>query len=696
MLDSSRCSSLSGRCPSHRLRGTLVRMVLLGLIAAGSTRSALAQHQFAPRSAVPLLNAAQRQQRQGSIIQIQQTDPDESMEKPNPHVWKMPKPEYKLDVIENRSQLIVARSRIVRTDVANPAIAIVVQYSPTEIAFLGLSQGSTTIALWFEGDPDPTIYVVTTIRDPALDEQRKIDYGNLERKLRDLFPNSRVELIPLSYKIIVKGQARDTEEAAQILQIVRGEFINQNGGLGGPQPFVGGTGGFADDFNQNDLNSGYIVNMLEVPGDHQVMLRVRIAELNRSQLRRMGVDWSVLFNGGQHLLSGGIGGVPSTLTGFFNNGEINVFIDWLASNGTISVLAEPVLTVMSGEQANFLSGGEFAVPTIVGISGAQGQTTYFRGFGTSLLVTPTVVDRDLIKLRIIPEFSQINTGNSVGGVPGVDARRITTTVQLREGQTIVLGGLLSRQTSTEVTRIPFLGELPIIGSKLFAGKRSTEDQSELLILVSPEIVRPMDADEVPPMPNYYVTHPDDFDLYHLGRTEGNPDTEVYQVPPYGRGAGHAVPVGYRLFNPAPASPMYSPVPTGGVGGGQMIQQTGGLAPAQGVPGGYPVQAPQLQPQMGATQGMMQAPQAMPLQSAPQGYPPSGYPPTGVQPAGYNVPVAPTQPQQRGSFRVPIQQPQQQMQLQPQTPAAPRQKIWDRFRRQPEPSRQTPYYGNRYQ
>lgn len=536
-----------------------------------------------------LLNSA-APVRGNAILQVQQTDPDEALEKPNPHVWKMPEPEYKMDVIQNRSQLIMTRSRIVRTDVANPSIALVVQYSPTELAILGLDLGSTTIALWFEGDPNPTIYVVTTIRDPALDEQRKIDYGNLERKLTDLFPNSFVQLIPLSYKIIVKGQARNTEEAAQILQIVRGEFINQYGGLGGPQPLAGaggniGNNDFAGDIDANDRFSDYIVNMLEVPGDYQVMLRVRIAELNRSQLRRMGVDWSMLFNNGRNFLTGGIGGAGATLTGIFESGDIQLFINWLASNGTVSVLAEPVLTVMSGEQASFLAGGEFAVPTIVGISGAAGQTTFFRGFGTSLFVTPTVVERDLVKLRIIPEFSQVNQGNAVGGIPGVDSRRVQTTVQLREGQTIVLGGLLSRQIGTEVTRIPLLGELPYVGAKLFSGKRSTEDQTELLILVSPEIIRPMDADEVPPMPNYYVTHPDDIDLYHLARTEGNPDTEVYQVPPFGHGSGHAVPVGYRLHNPAPASPMYAPVPTGAFGGGQPAMPNTTWNGQQGMPYG---------------------------------------------------------------------------------------------------------------
>lgn len=561
---------------SHQWQVALIA-VLCGLLVC--VAPAYSQHNLR-RSVSP--GTAPFSFRPTALLQLQQ-QPGDSVGKINPHIRKMPVPEYKLEVIENRSQLIVTNSRIVRTDVANPEITTIVQYSPTEIALIGLERGATNVALWFEGSEDPTIYLVSTIRDPSIEEQQRLDYGILERKISKLFPNSRVFLIPFSSKIVVKGQARDSEEAAQIIQLVRGEVINQLGGLTGPQP-AGGDAGLGN-IDSSDLNSDAIINLLEIPGEHQVMLRVRIAELNRSQLRRMGVDWSVLFNNGQQFLGAGVNGVPPALTGIFEDGDIEVFVNWLASNGTVSVLAEPVLTVMSGHSASFLSGGEFAVPTVVGIGGAQGQTTTFRGFGTSLQVTPTIVDRDLIRLRIVPEFSQINAGNTVGGIPGVDSRRVTTTVQLREGQTIVLGGLLGRQTTTEVTRIPLLGELPIIGSKLFNGKEASEGQTELLILVSPEIVRPMDAEEVPPVPNYYVTSPDDIDLYEYARTEGNPDTQIYQLPPYGHGTGHAVPVGYRLYAPPPTSGMLPPA-------GNYPQQT---MPAYGSPPGGQSMPMRMQP-----------------------------------------------------------------------------------------------------
>lgn len=499
----------------------------------------------------------------------------EDLEKPLPRqIESMPTASEKLEVIHRRSQLVVTRQRVMRFAIADPSVIDIVQYSPTELSIVGLELGSTNLLYWFEGEVEPLIYEVTVVPDPALEEQRRIDYGRLERKLAILFPNSKVYLIPLSGKIVVKGQARDGEEAARILQIVRGEIINQQGRLGGPQPVatpdqVAAGLGLTDAF---DVASSNIVNMLEVPGEYQVMLRVRIAELSRSQLRRFGLDLAGLINNGRHAVASTLGGAGGALTGILENGEVSVLLDWLESNGTAKILSEPTLTVLSGHAASFLSGAEFAVPTIVGVGGAQGQTTTFRGFGTSIIVTPTVIDRDLIRMRIVPEFSEANQSLSVAGIPGLNSRRVQTTVELREGQTIAIAGLISHQSAVEITRIPFLGELPVIGPKLFNAKRASQDETELLVLVSPELVRPMDADEVPPVPGYEVTHPNCWELYSAAMTEGAPDTGYYQVPPLGSDSNYGINVPYRLYNPVPASPQYAPVPTNTFGAVPADQQ----------------------------------------------------------------------------------------------------------------------------
>ncbi|MFO1019102.1 MAG: pilus assembly protein N-terminal domain-containing protein [Planctomycetales bacterium] len=507
----------------------------------------------------------------------------------HPEVASMPGVNSEISVIQHRSQLIVTRSRIVQIAVADPSIIDVVQHSPTEISTLGQSIGSTTLTIWFEKNPEPLIYLVKTVRDSSLDDQSRIDYGRLERKLALLFPNSKVYLIPLSGKIVVKGQARDSVEAANILQIIRGEVINQTGGLYGPGNFQQvGAAYAAGRGTAGDLASSNIINMLQIPGDFQIMLRVVIAELKRSDLRNMAADIAVSINGGENIFASALGGAPGTISAILSGGDAAILINAIHTNQSSKILAEPSVVTLSGHDATILSGGEFAVPTIVGIQGASGQQTVFRGFGVSLVVTPVITDKDNIRMRIRPEFSELNQGiQSANGTPGLNTRRVDTTVELREGQTIVLGGLFSNQSLTSNSRIPYLSAIPLIGPALFANKKSNQDETELLILVTPEIVRPLEPDEVPPVPGFEVTVPDDNNLYLRGMTQGPNDSNVYQLAPYGHGSGTGIPVGHGQVNPAPSSPGYAPI------GSQNVAPPQNMAPPMTDPSSaYPALPPQ--------------------------------------------------------------------------------------------------------
>ena len=246
--------------------------------------------------------------------------------------------------------------------------------------------------------------------------------------------------------------------------------------------------------------------------------------------------------------------------GVFEQGEIGVFLDYLSSNGTAKILTEPQMTCLSGRSARLLSGGEYPVPTVVGIGGASTGTTSFRGFGTSLLATPTVVDRDLIRISIIAEYSSLNSANNAGGSLGTNTRRIQTEIELREGQTLALAGLLSHGIKTEISRLPLLGDIPTIGPLLFSTKKTVTEENELLVLVTPEIVRPMDAHEVPPVPGYDVTRPTQHEFWRYNRTEGSPDLGYYHLPPHGSGSV-GTNVDYQHFNPGPAGSMQQPIPT---------------------------------------------------------------------------------------------------------------------------------------
>lgn len=598
-------------------------------------------------------------------------------------VQALPEVQAKMRVIHRRSQLVVGRTNIIRTAVADSGVADVVHYSPSEIAIIGMALGTTTVTIWFDNSPDPVIYLIEVIRDPDLEERARLDYGRLQQKISLLFPNSKVYLIPMSTKIVVKGQAKDSEEATRIMQIVRGEVINQYGALLGPGSYGGGYGGLGV-FNNlfgagyggygglggagygalggfgyggdlgfagggiNDLASSFIVNMLEVPGEFQIALRVRIAELNRSQLRRNGVNFNFLVND-RTFFNSLLAGAQGTLQGTFDSGRVNVLLDALHANGTAKILAEPQLTVLSGHPANFISGGEFAVPTVVGIGGAQGQQTSFRGFGTSVRVIPTVIDKDLIRMQISPEFSEVNNSNRVNGIPGTNTRRVDTTVELREGQTIALAGLLSHRSQTEVAGVPYLGEIPVVGPLLFKAKQASMEETELLILVTPEIVRPMDPEEVPPVPGYEVTHPNDCELYWYGMTEGAPHQAYHQLAPYGHGSGRGVEVGYSMFAPGPASPGYHPAPTNPFGGATSGYGTVGPSSPFGNSRYAPVGPGATPTQMGPAPNS--APIMTPTPAGPGTYPtpvgpgsyspaPTGYPSGSARPAGPSSSLAP--------------------------------------------------------
>ena len=528
-----------------------------------------------------------RRQPTGFIQQVQNTP--QSARAMHRLIESMPQAQDEIEVIQQRHQLVLMRSNISRISIGDASIVDVVQYSPREIAIVGGIRGSTSLTFWFEDEADPLIYTVRTIRDPNLDNQRKLDYGKLERKLALMYPNSKVYLIPMGIKIIVRGQVRDSEEAAHILNVVRGEVMNQDGGAFGPQPYLngagaggvnsgggggaGGPGGYGSPFGFNvwDMAAGLIINELKVPGEFQIALSVRIAELNRSMADRAGVDINILFNDARHAITSSLGAGAGTIGGVFENGDIGLFLDYLSQNGTTKILSAPTMTTLSGRQAQFLAGGEYAVQSVVGVGAGASTSTNFRGFGTSLQATPTITDRDLIRLEITAEYSDLNSSANSGGNLGTSNRRIQTTVELREGQTLALAGLLSHRMKTEVSRIPVLGDIPKIGPLLFSSKRTSEEENELLILVTPELVRAMDAHEVAQVPGFEVTRPTHEEFWKYNMTEGQPDTGHYSLPPFGSGSV-GTSVDYQHFNPGPAGSMNQPMPTGGNGvrGGGMV------------------------------------------------------------------------------------------------------------------------------
>ncbi|MCA9071164.1 MAG: pilus assembly protein N-terminal domain-containing protein [Planctomycetaceae bacterium] len=432
--------------------------------------------------------------------------------------------EVELEVVKRRAKILRMKLPIFRTAIADPSIVDVVPFGTREVEFIGKETGSTTVTVWTGTELDPQLLTVliTVIKDDAVDHQRRMEYGELQVMINELFPNSRVQLIPIADKVILRGQARDEQEATQILSIVQENSGNQANGLNGFGSTVS-NGPVAEAFpDASTLPASNLINMLEVPGEKQVMLKVRIAELSRSAVRSLGVDFDLSVGDfGLNSLLGAGGNV--LLSGTFSADSFNLMLSAMESNGSAKILAEPNLVVLSGRTANFLSGGEFAVPTIVGVGGAQAATTTFKGFGTQVAFTPTVLDKDRIRLQVSPSFSTVNPNISVNGIFGLDSRTVTTTVDLREGQVLAIAGLIQEQQRGDIDKIPFLGDIPILNT-LTSNKSISRDETELVILVSPELVHPLEPEQAPPiLPGMEVTEPVDLDFYFFGDIEGRPE-----------------------------------------------------------------------------------------------------------------------------------------------------------------------------
>ena len=316
---------------------------------------------------------------------------------------------------------------------------------------------------------------------------------------------------------------------------------------GAPGRVVGGDDGRPS--AQATFAEPQIINLLRVPGIQQVLLQVRIAELNRTALREIGANMLGVSNdaivgtqiagpfgaGGSAGGGGGFGGLidlassavgSTTAFGIFGGGDFSIFLKALRDNGVLSILAEPNLIAMNGHEAQFLAGGEFPVPVPQGGSGINGGITVeFKDFGVQLMFVPYILDDGRIRLHVEPEVSTIDftigTTLVVGGepIPGLNTRKAATTVEMEQGQTLAMAGLLQIGLDARTERIPGLGDLPYIGP-FFSNTSHDRVKKELLVMVTPHLVEPLDADQVGCLPGEDIRDPTDKEFYLFNRIEG--------------------------------------------------------------------------------------------------------------------------------------------------------------------------------
>jgi pilus assembly protein CpaC len=382
----------------------------------------------------------------------------------------------KIDLTAGRSTVLTTEFDVTRIAVTSPAVADAVVVQPREVLIDGKAAGTVSLIIWGAG----TRRQYDVIVKPAV--------TNLEQQLQALFPGEDVRVNVTDDAIILSGQVSSNE-----IMLRAGEIA------------------------QSSSTKAKVVNMLQLPGgsaSQQVMLQVRFAEVNRRVLTELGVS---LFAARERFLA------RSTTQQFaapdfdFEKGKL-VFSDYLnlfffdlkegiggvlralQQKGAFQSLAEPNLIAYNGQEASFLAGGEFPVPVVQGATGTV--TIQFKEFGIRLGFRPTIAG-DVIRLKVRPEVSALDFANGVTlsgfRVPALTTRRAETDVELRDGQSFAIAGLLDNVSQDDKAAIPILSQIPIIGS-LFKSKAERAERTELMVLITPRLVRPLDPDEVPPLP----------------------------------------------------------------------------------------------------------------------------------------------------------------------------------------------------
>ncbi|MDX1971105.1 MAG: pilus assembly protein N-terminal domain-containing protein [Candidatus Sumerlaeia bacterium] len=467
---------------------------------------------------------------------------EEQEEKYQKMVLSSVQPEKNLDLILGQNQVLVFDQAPRTVQLVNDRVAELTIISPQEVSIKALEVGTTTLNVWFsnpeaENGFDVLSYLVRCFPDPNEKDRLVSIYQVLERDLNDLFPDSDISLHLIGEKVVVKGKAESFIEAAQIIRIIHtqskspaGADIPSDTGLG-----VNFTNPDVADLPaiRNYLISGSsnIVNMLQVPPEKQVMLRVTVAEVNRSAARSIGFNFNLLNPNGFLEFGNTTGGLLNQ-TGSAGGGNIPItYVDNVTFQAALralrtmsmgKTLAEPTLVTLNGKAASFRTGGSFPIPVVTGntSSGLQGVT--FQEFGVDLSFTPFTVTEDKIRLLIDGKVSSRDNGGGgqIGAttVPGLDERTFNTTVEMNEGQTLAIAGILQTETRSQSRNIPLLGDLPLIG-RFFGNSEITSSEQELVVLVTPEVVSALEYNEVPPLPGDDSFEPDDLEFYLYGRME---------------------------------------------------------------------------------------------------------------------------------------------------------------------------------
>ena len=416
------------------------------------------------------------------------------------------------------SKLIKFTDPVSRVAVGDQDIVDFRIISPFEMLILGKAVGTTNIILWHKNG-----------KSTLVDATISVDLSQFEKLLRTEFPRETdIHLNLASASIVLAGSVSDALTAEAVVGLAEAHVRNLNrylmksGGGGGG----GGGGGVGGSVTPQTSSSGsgtlvQVINLLKIRDGQQVMLDVRIAEISKSLLDKLGVGLAGA-SGGDHRWNV-ISNFLSDSSGMAKLfGKVN--LDAQKNDSLIKILAEPTLIAMSGQEGSFLVGGRVFIPVPQSTGGGASVITLVeREFGVGLKFVPTVLDGGRINLKVAPEVSEIGesisfqSGTNTTVLPLFTTRRVSTTVQLFEGQSLVIGGLVRNNITETIKAFPFLGELPIIGA-LFRSTKFQSDRTELVILVSPSLVKATNKPVTLPTDKFIP--PSRGELFINGKLEG--------------------------------------------------------------------------------------------------------------------------------------------------------------------------------
>lgn len=428
-------------------------------------------------------------------------------------------------IVVGQSRVVKAPWPTVRVAVTDPKIADVQILTPNQVLLQGIKVGSTDLILWGEGETkiwQMTVHVT-------------LDIAVYKQKLLELFPRCELDLSQSGDVLVVKGLLRRTEEVAQLRKYL-------------------------------DTAGIKYLDMTSLAGIQQVQLQVRVAEVSRSAVRALGINamWrdknyfaatrpgsdsgGALVPGAGFVPLGGQSALgpldftttssvslPSSLTAVVGipRADLEVFIQALAENQYLRILANPTLVALSGEEASFLAGGEFPIPVPQTSTGTTASgtsiTIEYKEFGVRLTFRPTVLGDGTIRLYASPEVSALTSVGAVTiqgfEVPALTTRRVETTIELKSGQTFAMAGLISSNINAINSRLPGIGDLPILGP-LFRSVRYSKEETELVVLVTAVLVEPMSIAQTPPLPGFLHKTPNDWEIYVEGRLEAKGPAKI--------------------------------------------------------------------------------------------------------------------------------------------------------------------------